>query len=130
MRKILLAVAIVTISSVASIAQKAEVLYFKANLACCPARACSELEGEVKQIIESNFSADKVTFKAVMISDEQNKDLVEKHNAKSQTVVIVAKKKKNETVIDVSDIIRDYNRNKSKEELKTKLIAKINDSLK
>jgi hypothetical protein len=130
MRKILLVVAIVTFTSIASIAQKAEVIYFKANLACCPARACNALEGEVKQIIESNFSTDKVTFKAVLIADEQNKDLVEKHSAKSQTVVIIAKKKKKETIIDISDIIRNYNRNKSKEELETQLIAKINESLK
>jgi hypothetical protein len=130
MRKILLAVAIVTLSSIASIAQKAEVLYFKANLGCCQARACSAVEGEVKQIIESNFSADKVLFNTVMIADEQNKYLVEKHSAKSQTVVIVAKKKKKEIIIDVSDIIRNYNRNKSKEELETQLIAKINESLK
>jgi RNA polymerase-interacting CarD/CdnL/TRCF family regulator len=114
----------------ASMAQKAEVLYFKADLACCQAKACNALEGEVKAIVEKNFNGETVVFKEVKLTDEGNKDLVAKHNAKSQTVVIVSNRKKKETVVDVSDIIRAYSRNQNKEELEKQLLAKINETMK
>jgi len=111
-----------------SVAQKTEVLYFKANLPCCPGRACNALETDVKSFIESNFNNETVVFKQVKISDEANAELVTKHNARSQTVVIVTKE--NNSAIDVSDIVKKYSRNKNKEEFEGKLVAKINESIK
>lgn len=114
----------------AALAQKAEVLYFKADLTCCQAKSCNALEGVIKEIVEKNFKSEAVNFKEVKLADESNKELVEKHNAKSQTVVIVAKKKKKETVVDVSDIVRTYSRNQNKDELEKQLLAKINETIK
>jgi hypothetical protein len=130
MKKIVLFLVAFLLIGFASVAQKAEVLYFKAELACCKAKACNALEGEVKAIIEKNFSSEKVTFIEVKLADEENKDLVAKHNAKSQTVVIVTKKRKKETALDVSDIVRNYSRSQNKEEFEKELVAKINESMK
>lgn len=130
MKKSLLTLAALMLIGFASVAQKAEVLYFKAELACCKAKACNALEGDVKALVEKNFTSEKVTFLEVKLADESNKELVDKYNAKSQTVVIVSKKRKKETSIDVSDIIRNYSRSQNKEDFEKELIAKINESLK
>ncbi|MFO8066263.1 MAG: hypothetical protein R6U11_01645 [Bacteroidales bacterium] len=125
MRKNLLTIILLAFISIASFGQKAEVLYFKANLPCCPAKACNQLEADIKEIIKNNFSDDEVIFKTIKIADKKNSELINKHNAKSQTVVIVS----GETAIDVSDIVKTYSRKKNKEEFKSKLIAQINKSL-
>ncbi|MCK9303297.1 MAG: hypothetical protein PHU62_01685 [Bacteroidales bacterium] len=131
MKKIILGVFFALIA-IGAFAQKnnVEVLYFKAQLACCRAAACNNLENEVKTIIEKNFPNGNVTFKQVALADETNKPLVEKHNAKSQTVVIVKTAKKKETSTDISDIIRSYARTNDKAKFETELIAKINETLK
>lgn len=127
MKKLGILLVATALISIGAMAQKAEVLYFKAELPCCPGRACNELEADVKAAIEKNFRADEVVFKQVRIADENNKPLVETHKAKSQTVVIVPK---NGTAIDISDIVRSYNRNKNKVELENNLLTKINESIK
>jgi hypothetical protein len=114
----------------ATFAQKTEVLYFKADLACCQARACNALEGDVKAVVEKNFNGETVVFKEIKLADPNNKELIEKYNAKSQTVVIVTHKKKKETFVDVTDIVRNYSRFKNKEELEKNFVAKINESMK
>mgnify|MGYP000853794113 CR=1 FL=1 len=131
MKKIILS-AFFALITIGVFAQKntVEVLYFKAALPCCKAAACNNLEAEVKTIIEQNFAGKGVTFKQVPLADEANKALVEKHNAKSQTVVLVATKKKKETSIDVSDIVRKYARTNDKETFQKELTDKINEILK
>lgn len=131
MKKIILGVFFALIA-IGAFAQKnnVEVLYFKAQLACCRAAACNNLENEVKTIIEKNFPNGNVTFKQVALADETNKPLVEKHNAKSQTVVIVKTAKKKETSTDISDIIRSYARSSDKTKFETELVDKINEILK
>jgi len=111
-------------------AQKAEIMYFKADLACCRERACNDLESEVKAVIESNFKNGDVKFSSIKISDEANKGLVEKFNARSQTVVVVAKKRRDETVVDVSDIVRNFSRNRDKALLEKELLAKVSECIK
>ena len=106
-----------------------QVLYFKAQMACCKAAACNNLEAEIKGVIEENFKGKNVTFKQVLLADETNKALVEKHNAKAQTVVLVATKKKKETTIDVSDIVRKYARSGDKEAFEKELTDKIKELL-
>lgn len=109
-------------------AQKTEVLYFKADLACCRAKACDALESEVKSIIESNFNDGIVQFTSVIISNAANAALVEKYNARSQTVVIVTKQGQNETSMDISDLVRNYNRNRDRENFQKDLLAKISEN--
>ncbi len=111
-----------------SIAQKTEVLYFKADLPCCPAKACNSLEADVKSFVESNFNNETAVFKQIPISDEANSELVKKYNARSQTVVIVSKE--NDKAIDISDIVKKYSRSKNKVEFEGELVAKINESIK
>ena len=106
-----------------------QVLYFKAQMACCKAAACNNLEAEVKGIIEKNFKGKNVTFKQVALADEANRALVEKCSAKAQTVVLVATKKKKETTIDVSDIVRKYTRSSDKAAFEKELTDKINELL-
>ena len=129
MKKGIFLLLISTLFSLGSFAQKAEVLYFKANLPCCHARSCNALENEVKQVVTNNFQNGDVVFKVVRLDDKQNEKLIQQHNAKSQTVVIVSKKRNNETSMEVSDIIRQYQRNGNKTELEKELLAKINQSL-
>jgi len=123
---------VLSIVSIGLYAQKnqVEILYFKAQLACCKAAACNNLEAEIKGIIEKNFTGKNVSFKQVALADEANKTLVEKHNAKSQTVVLVVTKKKEQTSVDVSEIVRKYARSNDKEEFEKELINKINEVLK
>jgi hypothetical protein len=131
MKKIIVIVAL-SIATMGLYAQKksVEVLYFKAQLACCKAAACNNLEAEVNGIITKNFTGKNVTFKQVALADDANKALIEKHNAKSQTVVLVVTKKKEVTSVDVSDIIRRYARSSDKAAFEKELTDKINEALK
>lgn len=130
MKKTLLLLSLVMLMGATAIAQKAEVLYFKANLACCQARACATVEKDVKAAVEKNFTNDKVVFKQIKLDDPANKALIDKHNAKSQTVVMVVKKRKGETVIDLTDIVRTYTRNSNKEALEKDIVARMKPALK
>ncbi len=127
MKKLFTVICVSLLIGASAFAQKAEVLYFKAELGCCQARACNALESDVKSIIESHFNDRDVQFVTVKISDEANMELVEKHNAKSQTVVITVKKRRRETIVDLSDIVSAYSRNRDKETLEKELIAKISE---
>ena len=134
MKKTALFLAFIIISASALFAQstkgKAEVLYFKANLACCKAKACNVLEADIKGIVEKNYPKGNVIFKEVKIAEESNKPLVDKYQASSQTVIIINKKKKKEASINVSDLVRNYLKNQDKVALETELIAKIDGMLK
>ena len=132
MKKILLILLLAIIAGTATtFAQQKkggiEVLYFKANLACCKARACNALETEVTKIINKNFDGKAVTFHQVRLSDTTNNDLIRKYHAKSQTLVIVYKKRKKEKSIDASSILRDFVATRDTTKLETDLIARIND---
>lgn len=87
-----------------------EVLYFKANLSCCAARACNQLETDVEKMINDEFSDKEITFKEIKLEDETNSALIEQYNAKSQTVVLVSTKRGKTKSLDVSDIIKTYAR--------------------
>lgn len=100
-----------------------EVLYFKAQLSCCQARACNTLENDIKTLIAANFDTSKVTFTEVLLADAKNKALIEQYKAKSQTVVVVNAKKKK--TMDVSDLVRTYLRNGDKATFEKELIQKI-----
>jgi hypothetical protein len=103
-----------------------EVLYFKAELSCCKARACNALGADVNKVIKNNFTDKKVVFKEVKLADAENAELVKKHNAKSQTLVLIATKKSKETVVDVSEIVTAYARSNNFDDFQTKLKGKIN----
>jgi len=103
-----------------------EVLYFKANLACCKAKACNMLESEIQALVEKNFPDGNVIFKEVKLAEDSNKVLVEKYKAQSQTVVLVKTKKKKEISADISDIVKQYLADKNKEQFETAFVEKIN----
>jgi adenylate kinase family enzyme len=92
--------------------KKMEVLYFKANLSCCQARTCQNLENVTKEIITNNFPANEVVFKTVALTDEANKKLVDTYNAKSQTLIILNKKKKK--FVNLSASLAKYARDNDK----------------
>ena len=130
MKKTLAIFILTLLAGLSASAQKAEVMYFKADLACCRAKACDDIESEVKAVIESNFKNGDVKFSTVRISDEANKGLIEKHNAKSQTVVLVAKNKKGETAENITDIVQNYSRFRDKALLEKELLAKVSECIK
>ena len=107
-----------------------EVLYFKANLACCKGRACNTLEAQVKEIVERNWTDGSVTFRQVKLSDTLNNELIKKYNAKSQTLVIVKTKRKKVTSLDASPILRDFATNRDTLMFEKNLIDKVNEVIK
>jgi hypothetical protein len=127
MQRVILLSILLLAGALTSAAQKAEVLYF---MACCQAKACDALEEDIKAIVEKNFNNETIAFKEIKFADASNKELVERYSAKSQTVVIVATKKGKESNVDVSDIVRKYNRNKNKDSFESELISKINETIK
>ncbi len=104
-----------------------EVLYFKANLACCKARACNALEGKVKEIIEKNWTDGSVTFRQVKLSDSANIDLVKKYNAQSQTLVLVKSGKKKDTSLDISRMLQDYAKTNDVKKFESEFTSKVNE---
>ncbi len=109
---------------------KAEVLYFKANLSCCKAKACNSLEADVQKVVESKFSGKNVSFKEVKLSDATNTTLVKQYNAKSQTVVIVVTKNGKQTNTDISKIVQDHAENNDFAKFEKELIASIDTAIK
>ncbi len=131
MKKIIILL-VMSIATIGLFAQKnkVEVLYFKAQLSCCKAASCNKIENEIKDIIKKNFEGKAVGFKQVLLSDQANKALIEKYNAKSQTVILVSKKKKKETFADLSDIVQKYSNSKDKATFEKEIINRINEKLK
>lgn len=103
-----------------------EVLYFKANLACCKAKACNALEADIQAMIQKNFPDGNVIFKEIKLAEDTNKVLVEKYKAQSQTVVLVKKKGKKELSGDISDIVKQYLLDKNMEQFETAFVQEIN----
>jgi hypothetical protein len=130
MKKIIVILSIAIFAGTVCLAQKAEVLYFKADLPCCQATACNNLETTVKSAVEANFSKGDVVFTTIKLSDPANKALIEKHQAKSQTVILVCKKNNKETVTDISNLVRSYARTNDKAEFEKELLTSIKSSLK
>lgn len=131
MKKSIVLFAIIMLSGMLLSAQSAknkiEVLYFKANLACCKAKACNVVEADIQKIISDNYPDSSVVLTEVKLADTTNNALIAKYNAQSQTVVIVRKKKDKEFSIDVSDIVKVYIQNQNKETLKQELVAKVDE---
>lgn len=131
MRKIIIITSIFMFTTMILFAQqgksKVEVLYFKANLACCKARACNALQTDIQMIISDNYPDSSVVFKEIRLADEKNKELIAKYNAQSQTVILFKKKKKKEFTADVTELVKFYIKNQDKEAFTKALIAKIDD---
>lgn len=124
---------LVVMLAMAGFAQKSStcvVMYFKADLACCKARACAALENDVKAIVEKNFTDGNVIFKEIKISDPENAPLVEKYNAQSQTVIIVTGKKKKFTSVDATNLVKDYVKSQDKASFETAFVKLIQDNMK
>jgi len=131
MKRTLLFLCFAFLGSIFVTAQKAEVLYFKADLPCCQARACDNIEAGIKNTIESYYKDGSVIFKTIKISDPANKELIEKFNARSQTAVVVCSAKKGkETVKDISDIVRSFARTYDTAGLEKDMVAVINEGIK
>ncbi len=129
MKKIFVLLSLAIFTGISCLAQKAEVLYFKADLPCCHARACNNLEANIKTMIESYYADGSVSFKTVRLSDPDNVHLIEKFNARSQTVVIVSMKRGKENITDISDMVRAFARSNNTESFEKDLTAKIDENL-
>lgn len=117
--------------TVAGFSQKsAVVMYFKADLACCKARACATLENEIKTIVEKNFTEGNVVFREIKLSDPENAELVNKYNAQSQTVIIVVKKKKKFTSVDATSLVKEYVATQDKTVFEAAFVKLIQDNMK
>jgi hypothetical protein len=122
-------VALPGVSFAPSNKSKAEVLYFKANLACCKAKACNMLEAKVKEIVEKNWTDGTVTFRQVKLSDSSNNQLVQQYNAQSQTLIVLVTKKKKVTSFDLSAQLKEYVTSNDVAKFEKDLIGKINELL-
>jgi hypothetical protein len=130
---LMLFLALLTVTATTFAQQKktgAEVLYFKANLACCKGRACNALEAKVKEIIEKNWSDGSVKFRQVKLTDTTNNELIKRYNAQSQTLVIVVTKKKKETSTDISATLHLYASNNDAVQFEKELTEKIREAIK
>ncbi len=107
-----------------------DVLYFKANLTCCKARACNMLQSDLDSVLIKYYPKNNIGFKVVMLADVANKDLVAKYNAKSQTVVFVKTKGKKETSKNVSSIVETYAGNQNKDLFEKDIKESLNQILK
>ncbi|NTW33205.1 MAG: hypothetical protein HGB12_11385 [Bacteroidetes bacterium] len=107
-----------------------EVLYFKANLACCKAKACNAIEADIQSFVAKNFPKGNVTFTEIKLIEESNKAIIEKYDAQSQTVILVKHNKKKDVSINVSDLVKKYMQDKNKEDLEKTFVLKINEFLK
>ena len=130
MKKILLSLSFILIA-LFSYSQSApvEVLFFKTNLTCCAAHSCNTLVGDVKKTIETNFSSKKVVFKEINLKEEKNKELVKKFSAKHQNVFVVVTKKGKETILNITDLVAEYNSDKNYSEFEKKLKTLIKKQL-
>jgi len=129
MKKLSVLLFVVLFFTLQGYAQKVEVLYFKANLACCAAKACANLEGQIKSVVEKNFKTSVVAFKTIMLNDTAQSELINRYNAKSQTVVLVQKKKKNPQTKDVSEMVKNFNRTKDEAVFEKDIVAAIKELL-
>lgn len=124
MKKSFFLILVSCIFAINVVGQKAEVLYFKANLGCCAARACENLETSVKAVVEENFDESEVVFRTIMLTHEDNADIVKKYNAGSQTVVIV--NTENGENQNVTDLIRNFRRTRNNDDFQAGMISAIN----
>jgi len=133
MKTKVLSLVVLIAMSVSLIAQnkeaKVEVLYFKAQLACCKAKACNAVEGNVKKVVDDNFKDKNVSFREIKLNDPANAELIKSYNAKSQTVVLVYTKKRKTSSADVSDIVTEYVKTNDLEAFQKKLTEQINQLL-
>ena len=130
---LMLFLALLTVTATTFAQQKKntiEVLYFKANLACCKAKACNNLEANVKSIVEKNWADGSVTFRQVKLSDTLNNELIKKYNAQSQTLVIVKTYKKKATSLDISPILKEFAKTNDTTKFKSEFTAKVNEVIK
>jgi len=109
---------------------KVELLYFKANLACCKAKACNALEADIIRVVQKCYPDGAIVCKQIKLDDQANKPLIDKYSAKSQTVIIVYKGKKEEKYYDISGIVQQYNTSKNEAEFEKQLKAKVEQLLK
>lgn len=107
-----------------------EVLYFKAQLACCKARACTALQTDVDSVLIKYFAKEDVAFRVVAMADDANKPLVDKYKAQSQTVVLVKTKKKKERVTDLTPIVQAYKQSGDKAKFEKDMRENIKSAIK
>ena len=133
MKKVIVSLLMVLLVSVFAFGQKnnsVEVLYFKANLACCKARACNALQSDVDSVIIKYLAEKNIQFRVIMMADTTNKELIKKYKAKSQTVILVKTKRKKETTIDLTQIVASYKKHKDKTRFEEEMKAEMKKLLK
>lgn len=109
---------------------KAEVLYFKAKLPCCKGRVCNMLQSDVDSVVTKYFADKKVGFRVVYLVLPENKELIEKYKAQSQTVLLIKTKRKKEIVTDLTPIVKAYLSNRDKAKFEADMKSKIKEGLK
>lgn len=126
----LLLAVFISISAFAQTPKKSvEVLYFKADLACCRARACNALQADIDAVLTKYFAEQNILFKAIRIADPANQELVTQYNAKAQSVLIIKTNRKKQTAIDLTSIVHQYSIDHDKAMFEDQLKAKINEIL-
>lgn len=76
MKKSLLLLSFAFLIATLTNAQTIELVYFKANLPCCHARSCNQLENQIKSIVETKYDKENLAFRTVRITNPDNEELV------------------------------------------------------
>ncbi len=107
-------------------AQNVEVLYFRADLGCCQARACEFFSGQVKEAMEQNYNSKDVVFRVVRIASPDNADLVKAHNARSMSLVVV--NSANGKSKDMSHALAEYRRDRDMDKLEAAIAEAVDET--
>lgn len=112
MKKVSHILTVLILSTIAAFSQSkgtsVEILYFKAPLPCCHARACNIASNDMKNLVENHYANKPVVFREVQLRDAANAELVKTYNAQSQTVVVVGTKRGKSTSVDISEAAQKF----------------------
>lgn len=106
-----------------------EVLYFRTKQCACKTRASDALENKVKSLIMENYPDRNITFKQVWLNDKENAPLIEKYEAKPQTVVLVKTRRKKEWTTDLTEQVKNLSMRGKTEAAETELKTLIAENL-
>lgn len=107
--------------------KKVEVLFFYKNDSTLIAQSNKILENKIIEIINRNFTSEKVVFLSIDMDDEDNFSLVRKFKGKQQTLIVF--NKKSGKLFDISKALLYYRKYENEDAFEEELIKRINQLL-
>ena len=108
---------------------KVKVIYFHGTNRCM---TCLNMEKYTKELLEEEYSKElnskQLVFEIVNFDDDAQKEITEKYNVESSTLLLVKIKNGKEKVTDLTDIGFTYAKNEP-EKFKGEIRKKLNEKL-